>query len=210
MISLKIIDSTPSVTKKVNRAFADQLNKRLKNKVPNIQNESKSLIDEWILSQPEIISLLSRNPLSLAGQFGIPSSMVPTAVSSIIQSVKNSTYTHFEPFNQDLKGNLSIHVQQSDFSNILSLVEGHVFYENGDLHWLNWLITLGSSMIIANYSYQASGGNGRSGLGVMKIGGSFRVPPAFSGTIEDNFITRAISGISQQNQIFGIIKKALI
>jgi hypothetical protein len=41
---------------------------------------------------------------------------------------------------------------------------------------------------------------GRSRGGVMDKGGSWRVPPAYSGTADDNFITRAFEGKSKQIQ----------
>lgn len=210
MISLKIIDSIPDIERKVNAAIAPLVNQRIKTNMVNIKNNIQGLTGDWITQQPEIQSLLSSSPLSLAGQFGIPPAQVPFAVSSIIESVKASIFPEFRPFDSQLKGGFVINLQPDDFNNLLSLVSGHVFYAKGDLHWLNWLLTLGSSIVVANYGYSASVGSGRSGLGVMSIGRSFRVPPRFSGTPDDNFITRALSGKSQQDQITKIIEKALI
>ena len=48
-------------------------------------------------------------------------------------------------------------------------------------------------MIIMGYKYVPSS-DGRSGGGSMEGGGSWRVPPQFSGTEDNNFITRALSG----------------
>ena len=82
-------------------------------------------------------------------------------------------------------------------------------YKSGDLHWLDWLLKRGDNMIISNYQYNPQTGLGRSGLGNMVGGGSFRVPPQFSGTVDDNFITRAFLGNNQEKEIFYIIEKAL-
>jgi hypothetical protein len=43
----------------------------------------------------------------------------------------------------------------------------------------------------------------------MKFGGSFRVPPQYSGTDTDNFITRALTGSAQEDQITQIINTEL-
>lgn len=209
MISLKIIDSVSDIQRKVDAAIAPLINDKIKSNIGNIKNNIQQLSGGWITQQPEIQSLLSGSPLSLAGQFGIPPAQVPLAVNSIIESVKASIVTEFRPFDAKLKGGFVVHLQPDNFSNLLSLTFGHVFYEKGDLHWLDWLLTLGSSIIVANYSYSASPGSGRSGLGIMSIGRSFRVPPRFSGTPDDNFITRALDGKSQQDQITKIIEKAL-
>ena len=62
---------------------------------------------------------------------------------------------------------------------------------------------------MVNYQYNPQTGLGRSGLGNMKPGGAFRVPPQFSGTVENNFITRAFVGDYQEGQIINIIQKVL-
>ena len=64
-------------------------------------------------------------------------------------------------------------------------------------------------MIVVNYQYNPQSGFGRSGLGNMVMGGSFRVPPQFSGVDRDNFITRALIGSDQENQISQVIQRAL-
>jgi hypothetical protein len=208
-MSIILTESNSEIAAKINKALAIQMNSVLKNNKSQIENKAKSLASGWILSQPEILSLQSGDPNSLAGLFGVRAGSVPGVVSSIVQSIQNSIYVSFMPFDKDLKGNLEIRFQPSGFENLLSLGAGHVFYEGGDLHWLNWLLTMGSSIIISGYRYQANPGTGRSGLGTMTIGSSFRVPPKFSGTVADNFVTRALIGKGQEQAIMNIIKGVL-
>ena len=92
---------------------------------------------------------------------------------------------------------------------MLGLQSGHVIYEGGDLHWLSWLLTLGDSTIVVGYYYDPETGVGRSGLGTMSEGGFFRVPPEFSGTRANNFVTRALIGNKQQEQILNILKSTM-
>ena len=92
---------------------------------------------------------------------------------------------------------------------MLGLQSGHVIYEGGDLHWLSWLLTLGDSTIVVGYYYDPETGVGRSGLGTMSEGGFFRVPPEFSGTRANNFVTRALIGNKQQEQILNILKSTI-
>ena len=63
--------------------------------------------------------------------------------------------------------------------------------------------------VVVNYSYNPSTGLGRSKLGNMQKTGSFRVPPEYSGTKQDNFITRALIGSRQEADILKIFKKEL-
>ena len=74
---------------------------------------------------------------------------------------------------------------------------------------LQWLVERGDEIIVACYSYDAQSGLGRSGLGYMSQGGAFRVPPQFSGTSDDNFITRSLIGRNQERRISKIIQDAL-
>jgi hypothetical protein len=62
---------------------------------------------------------------------------------------------------------------------------------------------------VAGYQYNPQTGIGRSKLGNMKTGGSFRVPPEFSGTEQNNFITRALVGSNQEKQISKIFETIL-
>ena len=106
-------------------------------------------------------------------------------------------------------GGLEVNFQPSTFDNLIGLPEGHVKYSDGDLHWLNWLLNAGDTIIIVNYQYNPATGMGRSGLGTMIPGGVFRVPPQFSGTSDNNFITRALLGTTQEDQIINLIKDIL-
>lgn len=207
-LSIVITDSDKTIEQNINAAIADAVNDRLSRNLKTLTNSVKALIPAWILAQPEIVSLQSSDPFSLAGQFGIKES-VSSIVTNIIQSVVDSTDIKFVKYSKNLKGGLELGFQPSNFNNLLSLPEGHVRYQGGDLHWLDWLLKRGDNIIVVNYQYNPQTGLGRSGLGNMIGGGSFRVPPQFSGTESDNFITRSFIGSTQEQQISDIIQKAL-
>jgi hypothetical protein len=207
-ITIKIIDPIKNIQKNVDAAFAEVINDHINKNINRIFLAVKSIIPSWIRVQPEIISLLATEPLSLAGQFGIYKN-ADAIVNNIISSVVNSTEIKFIKYNAKLNGGLELRFQPSNFQNLLSLSDGHTIYQGGDLHWLDWLLKRGDAIIVTNYQYNPQTGLGRSGLGNMISGGAFRVPPQFSGTIDDNFITRAFLGNNQQQQIFDIFQKIL-
>ena len=207
MISIKLLDNAQAVSKKVNTAIASAINSKIKNRQSSITSQAKSLALQWLMSQPEISSLAGGE---LAGAFGLPVGSGPSVISAISSAFTNSIYSEVKLFDQNLKsGGIFIYFQPSDFSNLLSLPAGHVVYGLGDLHWLQWLLERGDQVIVAGYSYNAKSGLGRSRLGYMEEGGVFRVPPEFSGTESDNFITRALIGSYQENEISKILQKAL-
>jgi hypothetical protein len=209
MITIKLIDPVSKITTDINLSIAKYLNDKIrKNKLSTI-NKIKSYIPAWINSQPEIISLQSQTTNTLFALFGLRSGSTNSIVDDIINSVVNSLSLSFTPIDNQLNGGITIELQPADFQNLLSLQSGHVVYSQGDLHWLNWLLTMGNSVIIANYNYSPQSGAGRSRQGIMKFGGSFRVPPQYSGTDTDNFITRALTGSAQEDQITQIINTEL-
>ena len=86
---------------------------------------------------------------------------------------------------------------------------GHVIYGRGDLHWLQWLLEKGDTIIIDSYEYSPRSGFGRSGGGSMKLGGSWRVPPEYAGTPENNFISDSLFNNTFQSTLQNIIERNL-
>ena len=206
-ISIVLTESEGQIGKNINAAIATYINDILSKNLNNIVNKVKLLIPNWIMSQPEMVSLSSSDVLSLAGQFGIVSGV--GAAQAIAKTVAQSTLIKFVKYSNNLKGGLELQFQQADFNNLLSLREGHTVYQGGDLHWLDWLLKRGDAIIVSNFQYNPATGLGRSGLGNMIGGGSFRVPPQFSGTPDNNFITRALVGPAQEQEITNILQKIL-
>lgn len=207
-ITLTLTDSIKTVEKNINVAISKSINDKLNKNITRIRDKAKNLVKSWVFMQPEIQSLLLGGPGSLIGYFGITTTS-QQIVDSIINSVAESIEVKLTKYAVDLSGGLEIRFQPSSFINLLSISEGHTIYGNGDLHWLEWLLNRGDTIIVANYQYNPVTGLGRSGLGVMVSGGSFRVPPQFSGTSDNNFITRALIGKTQEKQIAELLQKVL-
>jgi hypothetical protein len=206
MIGLRLVDPISKIEKDIQAALIGDLNVYLnKNKnvaVGKLKQASKS----WVLSQLEMQSLQDSSiPYSLNSLFGIPKGTEADVVDRVADAVANSIQVKFSKIDKNFKGGLTFSIQPSDFQNLLGLSEGHVTTEKGtDLHWLSWLLTEGDSVIVAGYQYDASG-SGRSGVGSMAAGSSFRVPPAYSGTTSNNFVTRAF--VNKQKEIERIISE---
>jgi hypothetical protein len=196
MFLLKLSDSPQKIEKDINAAIAEHINISVSKNKNKVQSRLQSALKVWIRNQPEIASLLDEGVLgTLNAQFGLPNGAGISALDAIVNSVARSIQIKLK-INNNLSGSsVEIFVQPQDFQNLLSLSIGHVVTEKStDLHWLNWLLTMGDTVIITGYSYSAKSGFGRSGGGTMSGGGSWRIDPKYSGTIENNFITRAFEG----------------
>ena len=94
------------------------------------------------------------------------------------------------------------------------LNKGFAAYDsNGNtVDWLRWLLTAGDTIVVADYQVMKDKGtplsSSRSGYALMispKMSQGFRVDPNHSGTIDDNWITRALFSAQQD-----IVDKLLI
>jgi len=197
-ISLEIVESNRQITKLIYDAIAKEVNPRVKKNAPKVRDNIKALIPKWIAEQPEMQSIATGGPESLAAQFGLPMGSRQLIVDSIGTSVANSMTIEIKPLDKKLSGSIQFMIQPKTYNNLLEQSLAKVTTKKGTiLDWLDWLLLRGTQMIIMGYTYEPGTG-GRSGGGTMTGGGNWRVPPQYSGTIDDNFITRALSGKDQE------------
>jgi hypothetical protein len=208
MITITLKENTNTIKARVNNALSTLLNNTIRRKQGIIFREIRDLIPGWIESQPEMVDLATNiGPGSLAAQFGLKEGSGPEIVKIISKAVQNSISLNVSNISKkDLSGGIKINFMSATFEELLTLPEGHVLYDDGDLHWLNWLLTEGFKVIVVGYSFRFLDG-GRSGGGIMTKGGLWRVPPQFAGTVEDNFITRALTNPANQTQIQQILQR---
>ena len=194
-MNLRLVDPIAKIEKDIKSALVRDLNTYLNKRKGAAVDKLRKAAKLFILNQPEMASLEGGGvPYSLNSLFGIPRGSDVSAVNAIADAVSNSIQISFSKIDQNFKGGLTFKIQPEDFQNLLALPQGHVLTEkDSDLHWLDWLLTKGDSVVIAGYQYDAQG-SGRSGAGRMVAGNSFRVPPSFSGTQANNFVTRAFEG----------------
>ena len=205
-ISLRLAETVQSVTSKVNAAIAQVFNKTLSKNKNKVNLNIRMFVERQILAQPEIKELLQNNgPRSLTAMLGISNAEALVAVNAVVKAIVNSIRVNVDKIDGKLNGGLQITLDGIDGDDIPEGVK-KVAYSN--LNWMQWLLEKGDAPIIIGYRYSASD-KGRTGGGIMKPGGVFRIPPAFSGTEENNFVTRALSGPEQQAEIEQIMRKAL-
>ena len=203
-VRINLKDDVKTIERKLSQGIAEQFNNKLRLSVDKIKRDLKALVRDLLKVSPEIQSL--RNG-ELRGAFGIPKEIDPTL--EIIEAIVASVDVEFKLVRGGrggVSGGLAIEIQPKDLSNLLNLPNAKVVTEKGTaLPWLKWLLTLGDKIIITEFEVEYKDGSGRSGLASMSEGGTFRVNPSFSGTEENNFITRAFKG--SDDKISRIIKR---
>jgi hypothetical protein len=200
--SVKLIETENQFKKKVNKAIADSANKNVPKNIPKVRSQLKPLIAGALMSSPEILSLQSG---VLRAEFGLDSDPTDAIVQAILSTIK---VQYFPITSKNLTGGLRIIMQPASFENLLSLNVANQPIEGGSLPWLEWLLTLGDSVIIFDFGVQFGAySNSRSGEARMSSKfAPYKVNSAFAGTRDDNFITKAVSGI--ESQITKILKGA--
>ena len=208
-ITLKVTDSANSFFKKVGQALAPLLNKTLYRNRNSIETKTRIFVERQIRLQPEVRELTnSSGPGSLNSMLGITSAEGATAVNEIISEIVNSVSVNIKNFDRRLNGGVDLVFTNIDMQNIASLSSGQKITLSGNLPWLDWMLNRGGAPIIIGFRYKADT-RGRTGGGIMIPGGVFRIPLDYSGTEDNNFITRALSGEAQAEEISKIFQQIL-
>ena len=195
-LGLVIRESAKEMEKRILRAAALEVDEKFARADNNIERMLKMKVVSWLLSSPEILSLMNQSENSLKGDFGLtnPSASVMSIIEAVqdsieIEQMRVKTTTGFLV--------LRIKIQPKHMGNVISAVDPVQTEKGANLPWIEWLLLKGDEIIITDYHVEPKIGTGRSGLATMKAGGDYtvgRVNPAYSGTQDDNFITRALKG----------------
>lgn len=205
---MKLLDSFGVFSKKLYSAIAEQLNGRVKKNRLRVESRIRLSIDSWIRDQPEIKDLLGSSERSMNYLFGLEPGKAERAVEHIVRAISESIIIELPKISNRLESKIQFRLNPSLFGRLILDSSASVITEKGTrLEWLNWLLQEGDKIIIYGYHYR-TGNKGRSGGGTMVKRGVFRVPPEFSGTINDNFITRTFLG--REKELSDIIQGLFI
>ena len=204
MAKITIIESDSDIQKKINKALAKEVNKSLAFTARLLKSRIDPIIKTALASSPEITSLRSG---ILKAEFGLTNDPTSTIINAIVASLTVDYIKVDERFN----GGISIVMQPDTFANLFSLsVAEQPLDDYGSLPWLQWLLTLGDAIIITDFGVEFGNLPGsRTGLAVMRRKNApYKVNSAFSGTPDNNFITRAVQRVRSQIEtaIQGVMK----
>ncbi len=204
MLNIKILESDRQISALINKGLASAFDKTIKQNVPALRTKMRSIIAGALYNSHEIRSLSGG---TLMADFGLTSDPSNNIVSSVVASMTITT-KRTTSSSSTIRGGFTLTLQPSDYTNLLSLPSAQQLIDGGSIPWLEWLLTLGDSIIIANFGVEY-GPFGRTGKAHMiESAKPFKVNSSFSGTPNNNFITRAIQTVSPQIEtaIIGVLK----
>jgi hypothetical protein len=201
---ISLEESSDQIEEKILRALRPEINKYLKGVFDKVKPQIINIVTNSIINSPEYASLLSGD---LKYEFGLPDS--DSRINTILQFWKkiNTEYKTVSIQNKKLVGGFVINMIDKSYSDVLNLSVSSLTTEKGSvLNWLEWLLLFGNKTIIKDYTVEI-GPNPRSRTGKAIMKGVQRskwsVPSQFSGTPNNNWITRAIdSVIPEINKLF--------
>lgn len=203
-----IVESNDEIIKRMLKVVSLNLSLAMYVCQKEIEIAVKGLLSDAIKAQPEYTNLIYgdlRYEFGLLNAFARLDAILNTIIQSVQVEIKN-----IQVRGSGFTGGLTINAVRSGYVDLLSLPESSFLTEKGvQLDWLEWLLLEGNDVIIADYRFRRiNTPRSRTGGGLMIKGGDWSVPSRFSGTVRNNFITRAIDDI--QEPIKKVVKKCLI
>jgi hypothetical protein len=204
--SLRLLETDSQISKLIMDELKIILDKAINTALPKISTEIKILIGESLRNQPEYSSLMTG---TLKAELGIADA---TSITSVIDALIETLAVQkndIKVTNKGLSGGFSLTMMKSDDMNgVIYTDPASVKDASGySLPWLEWLLLKGSEILVKNYEVSyVSSPYSRSGMAIMiPSSSSWRVPPQFAGTENDNWTTRAINSV--EDSVYKIIQE---
>jgi hypothetical protein len=206
--SLSLLDKNSEIRSEILKAMKEHLESSLTKTINYIEPKIRILVRQAIHNEPEYSSLISGD---LRKEFGIADvSNVDVVINKVINSM-NINKKNIKINNSGLSGGITLTIVPSDFAGIIDNPSAFVIdNERGySLPWLEWLLLKGGEIIVRSFEVEyGSNPKSRSGEALMVSSSkNWRVPAQFSGTIRNNWITRALS--TTEDKILQIIRSGL-
>jgi len=196
--SLSLLDSDSNIRLSILESMKQILDKALIRTLSSIEPKTRVLLRSALRNEPEYYSLISGD---LRKEFGIENvSNVDIAIDNMVNAM-NFIVDKPRSSNVGISGGIKIEIIPTNLAGIIDDQSAYVVdnIRGYSLPWLEWLLTKGSSIIIRGFDVKY-GANPRSRSGdaiMISSQSNWRVPSQFSGTLSNNWITRALSQIEK-------------
>lgn len=196
-INLKIIETDQQINKEILNALLPEVTNFMNNGVNLIKKELPTLLQNAIVNTPEYSSILNGK---LKYEFGIPDSNIK--LNNLVDLwIENIKYPYMKPtiIGNKIKSSFEVNAVRVDFAEVLYSDDALVIdnIRGYNLPWLEWLLLEGNKTIISKQEVVIGPNKfSRTGNALMRDSNkSWKVPSEFSGTVTNNWITRAIDGV---------------
>jgi hypothetical protein len=205
-VNIGIVETDNQIKQAILSALVPEVDDVMKKSVRNIKNRLTESIKASLVTEPEYSSLVNGQ---LKYELGIADS---SSVDKIIDAVLNTISVQVKKttiVSNGFKGGISITVLSGeDVQGLIKTDIASVFDSKGYyLPWLEWLLLKGTSPLVKQFEVKLGpNSSSRTGNAIMvKSASNWSVPPAFAGKESNNWFTRALSKLND-NDITTIIQ----
>jgi len=198
-LEMKLLESNSDIENMILSSIRDTIDQAFNKSLKNLQQSIPKEIYKVIVSEPEYGSLVGG---VLQYELGIPDAA--QKVNNIVNIWTSNFYVEISPVTisgSKIIGGFSINMIKDSYEDVLGSENAFVVDDAKSLRlpWLEWLLLYGGKIIVRNYEVQVgSSPYSRTGLAIMKPSKkNWRVPAEFSGTRENNWVTRALDRLDQ-------------
>ena len=210
--SLKLITTPKKIEQEINKIIIKRFDTRFRDIGSKLTKILRTTIEQAITSSHDYSDVISGG---LKTELGVvdPQTHLDQMVS-IISSSTHVTTSRLRVVSGSVVGDMTAKAVLSDFSDVFNAGIGLYTTLKGDvIPWLEWLLKEGDKIIIRNYGVEfGHPEDSRTNDAIMRLNRrGWRVPSQYSGTIENNFITRAIDSSlnKMQDEIQKVFKQGL-
>lgn len=200
-MSIGITVSIKESVDKIERMILEQIRDTIKPAIiiaaNSISKSIKETIYSSIVNQPEWQSLKYGK---LRVDFGIPDSI---NIDELLNIWINDFDIKVNPpkiINKQISGTITISIIEQSQRKVLDSSVSEIQSKGGKVYWLEWLLFAGDNIVVKDYHViynlnEIQQSYSRTGEGLMVRGNDFKVDSIYSGTIDNNFITRSLEQI---------------
>lgn len=196
MLKTKLeLKESVKLAQNIGKAATNILDKVIQTGKKDILTDVQSVTKQLLYRSKFFINFINGD---LKQQLGIPSGEEYNRLSTIIETIINDIELNITPLkynNGRTAGGIQIGIGRNAWENIIQLSSATVTTDKGEtLEWLKWILKDGDKVVISEHDVNFLVGLGRSGGAIMVKSNAtgWRVPSEFSGTTNDNWITREI------------------
>lgn len=204
-ISFRVTDSVSQLEKAFLEECRRVLDVAITNSFVDIKRRIGELVRQLVMNTPEYDSLLNGR---LKVELGLKDSAL--ALNQILQALSQGItidYHGLRLSGASVVGGFNVGLVKDNFSDLIGLSYSSYTSGPNKVDWLEWLLFKGDAIVITGYEikYTYSQTSRTHSAIMIKGTGGWRVPPQYSGTASDNFITRAFTDDSSTEKVMGRI-----
>lgn len=209
-IGLAITSNDRQLEKAFMLECREAMHKAILGAIPSIKIKVGAFVRQLVINTPEFDSLLNGR---LQAELGLKDPVLP--LNQILYALENGItidYNGLKLSSSGISGGFTIGLVKDRFVELTSLSGASYTSGLNTVPWLQWLLFSGDSIVITdheiNYKYSQIS---RTHEALMVKGTKgWRVPPEYSGTEDNNFITRAFEDDSSTERVIGKIVESEI